>query len=72
MPNPPLWTAIVAFVVKFIFKTGPIHHFGDTLLITSLIIWSYLEVTKGINWFRKLLGAVVLLIEIASLFSRLK
>lgn len=71
-PNPLLWTAIVAIVVKFIVKTGPVNHFADVILTISLIIWSYMEITKGINWFRKFLGGVVLLWTIFSLYKMIQ
>jgi ABC-type uncharacterized transport system permease subunit len=37
----------------------------------SLIVWSVLEVTKGANYFRRLLGLVVLIFSIASLIKSL-
>jgi len=70
-PNPPLLVAIAAFLIKIIFAKGLVHHLGDVLLTVSLIVWSYLEVMKGVNWFRKLLGAIVLISIFVSLFKRL-
>ncbi len=33
----------------------------------SLIVWAALELTKGVNYFRRALGALVLLVSIMSL-----
>lgn len=37
----------------------------------SLIIWSVLEITKGANYFRRALGAVVLILAVMSLVKSL-
>lgn len=34
-----------------------------------LVIWALLEVFRGVNYFRRLLGLVVLLITLASIFK---
>ncbi|HWB38974.1 MAG TPA: hypothetical protein VG604_01915 [Candidatus Saccharimonadales bacterium] len=35
----------------------------------SIIIWALFEIFQGVNYFRRTLGAVVLLLAIASIFS---
>lgn len=71
-PNLPLSIAIVAFLIKTLFRQGPIHHLGAVGLTISLVIWSYLEVTEGANWFRKILGGIVLASNLFFLFNNLR
>ena len=70
-PNPPLIAAGIGFVIDK-FASGVFQTIGTTLFISSLIIWSYLELTKGVNWFRKALGGIVLIITLMNLFNRLR
>lgn len=69
-PNPPLIAAGIGFIIDK-FAAGIFQKIGTTLFISSLIIWSYLELTQGVNWFRKLLGAVVLISTLMNLFKHL-
>ncbi len=67
-PNPPLIAAAIGFVIEKI-ADGDIQKFGAVLSISSLIIWSYQELTTGVNLFRKILGAIVLIITLIKLFN---
>ncbi len=69
-PNPPLIAAGVGFLIGR-FTAGTLHKIGITLFTATLIIWSYQEMTSGINWLRKLLGGVILLIMLINLFKRI-
>lgn len=70
-PNPPLIIAATGFVVSKL-TSGPIQQLARVVFTVAIIIWAYEEVTMGVNLFRKLLGAVVLLIVAISLFSQLQ
>lgn len=70
-PNAPLIIALSGWLVGYILG-GSLHKIGQVIFIISLTIWAYLEVTKGANWFRRLLGAVTLLFIIFILFNQLK
>jgi len=37
--------------------------------VTALIIWSLLEISQGVNYFRRGLGLAVLLISLVSIFK---
>ncbi len=69
-PNVPIIIATVGFLVSH-FSTGMLQVVGETVYIIAIIIWAYLEISSGINWFRKLLGGVVLLIVAYGLFNTL-
>ena len=68
-PNALLITAGVGFLIGR-FTTGIFHKLGITLFTATLIIWSYQEITSGINWFRKLLGGVILIAILINLFKQ--
>lgn len=60
-PNPPLMAAITFFILSSI-TTGQlqsIFHWGFTI---TLSYWAILEITAGVNLWRRLLGASVFII----------
>lgn len=69
-PNPPLIAAGIGFVVEKI-SDGNVQKLGTVLFISSIIIWSYQELTEGINVFRKILGAVILIATLFKFFGLL-
>jgi hypothetical protein len=54
-PNAPL---IIAFVAGEIGKhvQGSGHAYASSVSYLALVIWAYLELVEGANWFRRLLG----------------
>ena len=59
VPNTPLIVALVAVVVAHL-AGGRLADFADAVSRLALAVFAYLELTDGVNWFRRLLGAVVL------------
>jgi hypothetical protein len=60
-PNLPIVIWGVASLLRLIFKTGQID-FGLNLLATgALLVWAILELFQGVNYFRRALGAIVLI-----------
>jgi hypothetical protein len=66
MPNPPLITWIVASLLKIIFTTGKINIGLEALAFGSLFTWAWEELFQGVNYFRRTLGLLVIVILIAS------
>ncbi|MUG92977.1 hypothetical protein F7734_11235 [Scytonema sp. UIC 10036] len=66
MPNPPLIVWIASSLLKLIFPTGGISTVLDWLAFGSLFTWAWLELFQGVNYFRRVLGFVVLIGVIAS------
>jgi hypothetical protein len=66
-PNLPL---IVAFVAG---ETGRVvdgtqHPYATSVSYLAMTIWAYEELTRGVNWFRHLLGlayAVIMVVRVA-------
>jgi hypothetical protein len=54
-PNAPLLVAFLAGEVgKHTRGTG--HDYASSASYLALVIWAYLELAEGVNWFRRLLG----------------
>jgi hypothetical protein len=60
-PNAPLILAFLCGVVA-----GQIHgsdrHFATAAAYIAMTVWAYEELSRGVNWFRRLLGAAYIMI----------
>lgn len=65
-PNIPLWAFIAASVLAALVKNGSAHTLFSVLAAIALAVWAVLEIVKGVNPFRRGLGAVVLVGMIVS------
>ncbi|WP_310429068.1 hypothetical protein [Chamaesiphon sp. VAR_48_metabat_135_sub] len=59
-PNLPILIWVSATLLKLVFQTGQVKLVLDLLAFSSLLYWSFLEITQGVNYFRRDLGVVVL------------
>ena len=69
-PNLPILIWVSATLLKLVFKTGQVKIGLDLLAFSSLLYWSFLEITQGVNFFRRDLGVVVLIAVIISVIGR--
>jgi hypothetical protein len=60
MPNPPLIVWIVASLLTMIFTTGKINLGLEIIAFGSLFTWAWEELFQGVNYFRRVLGFLVL------------
>jgi hypothetical protein len=60
-PNLPLLIWVSATLLKLVFQTGQVKIGLDVLAFVSLLYWSFLEITQGVNYFRRGLGVIVLI-----------
>lgn len=58
-PNPPLILALAGAVVNAI-AGGRMADYAEAASRIGLAVFAYLELSDGANWFRRLLGAAVL------------
>ena len=58
-PNVPLGIWIVAEIVAKLLKGTP-HKVAIFIAMVSLVIWAVLELFSGVNYFRRVLGLLVL------------
>ncbi len=64
-PNPPLWVFIVGAIGRRVFSSGAPHAVFAVVAAVALVAWALLEIAKGVNPFRRALGAVVLAVVLA-------
>ena len=69
-PNLPIVIWVSATLLKLVFQTGQVKIGLDILAFSSLIYWSFLEITQGVNYFRRDLGVVVLIALIISVIQQ--
>jgi hypothetical protein len=61
LPNLPIIIWLAASLLQLVFKAGQINLGLDVLATGSLFVWAILEVFQGVNYFRRTLGAIVLI-----------
>jgi hypothetical protein len=69
-PNLPLLLAFAGWGLADV-ADGTGHDVGRAVFILGLLVWAGLEAVGGVNWFRRLLGAGVLIWVIAGLAGEL-
>jgi hypothetical protein len=70
-PNPPLIIWLVATVIELIFSPSGTVATALTIVGTgALIVWAGDELIRGVNPFRRAVGAVVLAVIVVSLATR--
>ena len=67
-PNPALWVWIVAVVLGWFPLSATDATTIDGVRHGALIVWGLDEVVRGASPFRRVLGAVVLVAQLVSLF----
>jgi hypothetical protein len=65
-PNEPLIVALIAGLVAKDLH-GLSHSYAMAIERLGIAVWAYEELTDGVNWFRRLLGLVVLIVTVMSL-----
>ncbi len=66
MPNLPIIVWVVATVLRLIFTTGKISTGLEVIAFGALFTWAWEELFQGVNYFRRLLGLIVLVSLILS------
>lgn len=62
-PNPPIITWGMARVLAWV-TSGNLKEFFNLLAFGALFTWAWLEIFQGANYFRRLLGLLVLVITL--------
>lgn len=60
-PNLPLIGAFLAGEAGRLVR-GPNHSFAASVAYLAMTIWAYEELVHGVNWFRRLLGLMYLIV----------
>jgi hypothetical protein len=67
-PNAPLWLALAGLVLGRLLDSGSTAHaLARAVFFVGLGIWAWLELTDGVNGFRRALGAAGLAYVLVSL-----
>ncbi len=69
-PNVPLYGWLAATVLSFAMQQTALKADFSALGTAFLFTWAYLELFQGVNYFRRLLGLVVLIAIIIRFFIR--
>ncbi len=67
-PNPPLLVAFAGWGLASE-SSGSAHEVGRAVFTLALAVWALEETVGGVNWFRRLLGAGVLIWVLAGLIG---
>jgi hypothetical protein len=67
-PNLPLFGWILLELVSLALRKGHTKTAFQSLATAFLFTWAYLEITRGVNYFRRFLGLVVIVMIILSYF----
>ena len=66
-PNLVLWIVIVALAVRWIWPTSGTLSIACSVVVTSgLVVWAVDEIVRGVNPWRRCLGAAVLAYELTT------
>jgi hypothetical protein len=71
MPNIPLIAWVVLTFLAILFNSGTLADILSWLGSAALIIWCFLEIFKGADYFRRALGLLVLFYAITALIQNL-
>lgn len=64
--NPPIILWIVSTAASKLIKHGTWHNLLDIVAFGAIFTWAWLEIFQGASPFRRVLGAVVLILSIRS------
>ena len=65
-PNAPLIGWFVLLLASFLIAEAPFHDLLAFFSAAFLFTWAYLELTQGVNGFRRTLGAAVIVCLVIS------
>ena len=69
-PNWPIWLTLAFYILRFI-PNRLIQSVSSLGVNLTLLYWSYLEITEGVNTFRKLIGISVAISQFYLIISYL-
>lgn len=59
VPNAPLAIALVGSLVGWL-THGSVHAYARAVFFAAFAAWAWLELSDGVNWARRVIGAVLL------------
>jgi hypothetical protein len=71
-PNLPLVSFIVFTILAKLFNKGTSGHLFEVIAFGSIFTWAWLEIFSGVNYFRRILGLIIIIITISSAVQMIK
>ncbi len=68
MPNVLFWGWLACKILGYVIPNKTVDHWLAVLAVALLASWALLELTSGVNYFRRIVGMVVLLLVVANIF----
>jgi hypothetical protein len=66
-PNPPLWVALAALLTAGLTdEASTVNDLARAVFYVALTVWAYEEAARGVNGFRRALGAVALVLIVVA------
>jgi len=63
-PNAPIIIWLACTVLNKFTRNGTMHEILEIAGFAALLVWAWLEIAYGVNYFRRILGAVVFIFSI--------
>ncbi len=67
-PNAPLWLWLGASAIAWL-TSGTVQDVAAIAALGGLLWWALAEILRGVNWYRRVLGAVVLVVTAVGLLA---
>lgn len=68
-PNVPIIGWFLSMIIATFIASGSVRVGFSNLSLAFLAMWSYLEVTQGLSYFRRTLGVMIAMLTIYSFFK---
>lgn len=65
-PNLPIIVWALTYLLQLVPALSPIDSFLSVVSFGALFTWAWLEIFDGANWFRRILGLVVMALILSS------
>jgi hypothetical protein len=65
-PNLPIIFFVIASILAVVFNRGSTGYLFKVLAFGSIFTWAWMEIFSGVNYFRRALGLVVVVLSITS------
>lgn len=60
LPNLPIIVWVVSKIFLLVQWTAPAQALFEAIAFGALFTWAWLEIFDGVNWFRRILGVIVM------------
>lgn len=69
LPNVPIFGWLIFMILSNVIAADPLKTGFSSLSLIFLAIWAYLEITRGLSYFRRALGVFIAIVIVFNLFQ---